>query len=232
MITHSQLGFIPIMKNIHNWYKIWICLSLTQYEFLNLEYPVKKFTKLTIAALMALVFSSAPLKAAEKLPNIGVVNFATCIQESKYGLKEQESLESIKNQLHKSIEDIQGQLNDTVTKLQDSDYLDTLNPEAEKELKAKFQALNEELNRYQAQYYQIMQQANMKLVQVMSDLINEASEKVAKQEKLSLVINREAAFHFAEALDITKKVIGEMDKRFDQEQKIAESTNVKDNSRK
>jgi outer membrane protein len=162
--------------------------------------------------------------ASEKLPSIGIVNFTTCIQESKFGKQEQESLEHIRNQLQKSIEDVHKQLSDTVAKLQDNDYLDTLNPEAEKELKMKFQTLNEELNRYQGQYYQIMQQANMKLVQTMNDRINQASELVAKKEKIALVINREAAFHFSEALDITKKVIDELDKRFEDQNKITNVT--------
>ena len=186
---------------------------------------IKPFTYLFVAVL-------ANMHAVEKLPSIGIVNFATCIQESRFGKQEQDSLESLKNQLQKSIEDIHGQLNDAVTKLQDTDYLDSLNPEAEKELKVKFQTLNEELNRYQGQYYQIMQQANMKLIQSMNDLINQASEQVAKKEKLSLVINREEAFHFSETLDITKKVVEELDKRYEDQKKVLDSTQSKNITKK
>jgi outer membrane protein len=176
-----------------------------------------------VMKLFATLFCAVAIngQAAEKLPSIGIVNFATCIQESKFGKQEQETLETLKTQLQKSIEDIHIQLNDAVTKLQDTDYLDSLNPEAEKELKVKFQTLNEELNRYQGQYYQIIQQANMRLVQTMNDRINHASEQVAKKDKISLVINREAAFHFSDTLDITKKVIDELDKRFEDQSKIA-----------
>lgn len=175
----------------------------------------------SLAALFCLLTISG--QAADKLPSIGIVNFTSCIQESKFGKQEQDSLENLKKQLQKSIEDIHHQLNDAVAKLQDADYLDSLNPEAEKELKVKFQSLNEELNRYQGQYYQIMQQANMRLMQAMNERINIASEQVAKKEKISLVINRDAAFHFADTLDITKKVIEELDKRYEDQSKIANS---------
>ncbi len=188
-------------------------------------------TLLKSVAIVCTLLLAKP-QAAEKTPSIGIVNFATCIQESKFGKQEQSSLESLKNQLQKSIEDIHNQLNDAVTKLQDSDYLDSLNPDAEKELKMKFQTLNEELNRYQGQYYQIMQQANMKLIQIMNDLINQASEQVAKKEKLSLVLNKEIAFHFAEAMDITKKVVEELDKKYDDQKKVAQVTESKNMAQK
>ena len=56
---------------------------------------IKPFTYLFVAVL-------ANMHAVEKLPSIGIVNFATCIQESRFGKQEQDSLESLKNQLQKT----------------------------------------------------------------------------------------------------------------------------------
>lgn len=171
---------------------------------------------------MAMLAPLAAVTAHEKGANIGIVNFGKCIESSKYGLYEQKQFESIKNQLQKAIQDLDDQLNTTSNKLQDKDFIDSLSPEAEKELKQKFQELGEELNRYQAQYYQIMQQANMKLMHTIADLITEASESVAKKAHLSLVLNKEAAFYYAPNLDVTDEVIVEMDKKFDKEGKSLE----------
>ena len=67
-----------------------------------------------------------------------------------------------------------------------------------------------------------MQQANMKLMHTVAELINEASSNVAKKAHLSLVLNKDAAFHYMETLDITDEVIVDMDKKFDKEGKTLE----------
>lgn len=144
-----------------------------------------------------------------------VVNFSTCITDSKYGKKEQENFESLRKQLATLIEDTEKELKDISAKFEDSEYLDSLSPKAEEELKARFQTLNEDLSRYQNQFYQVMQQANMQLIHKMNTQIARASEKVAKDNKISYVINKEACFYFRPDLEMTKQVIAEMDKNFE-----------------
>ncbi len=184
--------------------------------------------KYFVTFCVALLAPFAALKAADKNLNadkhlnIGIVNFGKCIESSKHGQYEQKQFESIKSQMQKAIQDLDEQLSATAAKLQDKDVLDSLSPEAEKALKQKFQELGEELNRYQGQYYQIMQQANMRLMHTVADLINQASETVAKRAHLSLVLNKDAAFHYMAALDITDEVIVEMDKKFEKEGKSLE----------
>lgn len=167
---------------------------------------------------VCLLCAAKPSLYAESRKDIGVVNFATCVTESKLGKHEQEAMENIKNQVASLIKDIEDQLQDATSKLNDSDYLDGLSPEGEQELKMKCMQLREDHDRYQAQFYQIMQQANVKLVQTVSSFINTATEKIAKAKKLSLVVNRDACFSFDENFDITELVIDEMDKAFDQSQ--------------
>jgi len=156
-----------------------------------------------------------------------VVNFSTCITNSKYGKKEQENFENLRKQLAAMIDDTEKELKDLSAKLEDSEYLDSLSPKAEEELKARFQTLNEDLSRYQGQFYQVMQQANMQLVHKMSSQIARASEKVAKDKKLDYVINKEACFYYRPDLDMTQQVITEMDKNFDTD---AKSKKLSDNS--
>jgi outer membrane protein len=155
----------------------------------------------------------------EAKSEIGIVNFTACITDSKLGKKEQESLENVKNQMTSLIKDIEDQLADITGKFNDPDFLDGLSPEGEQELKMKYQSLREEHDRYQGQFYQVMQQANMKLVQTVSSHVNAATDKLAKARNLSLVVNKDACFSFRESFDITNEVIAEMDKVFDEIQR-------------
>jgi outer membrane protein len=157
--------------------------------------------------------------AAESAPNYGVVNFGTCVSDSKLGKQEQASFETLKKQMTTLLEDTEKQLNELSAKFNDPEFLDGLSPEAEEELKTKFRTLNEELGRYQNQYYQVMNQANMRIMQTLQVSINTAAEKVAKEKKLTMVVNKDACFYFTPGLDVTTLVIGEMDKIFAEEVK-------------
>jgi outer membrane protein len=157
--------------------------------------------------------------AAEEIP-YGIVNFGNCLTESKYGKQEQESFEKVREQMISMMGDIEKQLNEIATKFNDPEFVDSLSPEGEQELKAKFQTLSEELNRYQNQYMQIMQQANMRLMQTMSNHISKASETIAKQRKLPMIVREEVCFFFNPSFDITSSIIKEMDKSYDKEHKV------------
>lgn len=146
---------------------------------------------------------------------VGIVNFASCMTDSKLGKQEQANFESLKKQMSTLLEDTEKQLQELAAKFNDQEYLDGLSPEAEAELKNKFQALNEDLQRYQNQFYQVMNQANMRVIQVMSNSISEASEKVAKAKKLGMVVNKEACFFYSSGLEVTPDVISEMDKIYE-----------------
>lgn len=176
---------------------------------------LKKFAGLLLVAFSCLTMGL--VEAAEKPALIGIVNFGECIEVSKFGKLEKKNFENFRNHMVQAITDLDKQLNETATKLQDKEFLDSLSPEAETQLKEKFQSLGEDLNRYQNQYYQAMQQAQMGLMQKLHDLVNEASSLVAKNQKLSMVISKEAAFYYSSSLDITSAVIAELDKRFEKE---------------
>jgi len=166
-----------------------------------------------------LLLTGLTLTATAFGADIGIVNFGTCVSDSKLGKQEQASFEALKKQMATLLEDTEKQLSDLSAKFNDPEYLDGLSPEAEEELKNKFRTLNEELGRYQNQYYQVMQQANMRVMQTLSTSVSTASEKVAKDKKLSMVLTKEAFFYFSPTLDVTTQVIAEMDKNFVPEQK-------------
>lgn len=175
-----------------------------------------------LTLLTALGLSTAAF-AAEPAPQIGIVNFATCVTESQSGKQEQASFEGLKKQMGTLLDDTEKQLSEIATTLNDPEKLDALSPEAEQELKGKYQTLSEEMGRYQNQYYQVLNQANMRLIQTMSAAINSASEKVAKQKKLAMILNKEACFFYSPALEVTPFVIAEMDKTFQENTKKQEA---------
>ncbi|MCB1073895.1 MAG: OmpH family outer membrane protein, partial [Chlamydiia bacterium] len=158
----------------------------------------------------------------------GIVNFTTCITESKYGQQEQEAFDDVRNKITAIMTDLEGQLTEIATKLQDPEFVDSLSPEAEQEMKSRFQSMNEELGRYQSQYYQVMNQANMKLIQLMSSYVAQASESIEKKQKLSVVLNKEACFYYEAKQDITAAVISEMDKNFENDAKAQKATAATD----
>lgn len=161
--------------------------------------------------ITASAFASEPTSA------FGVVNFGTCVSDSKVGQQEQASFENLKKQMSSLVEETEKQLNEISAKFGDPDFLDGLSPEAEEELKNKYRALSEDMQRYQNQYYQVMNQANMRIVQILSTNINAASEKVAKEKNIQFIVNKDACFYYAPSMDITASIIAEMDKGYDQE---------------
>ncbi len=172
--------------------------------------------KTLFATLATLSLCAADVAAPEPKPSVGVVNFSNCMTDSKVGKQEQSSFDSLKNQMTSLLEDSEKQVNELAGKFNDAEYMDGLSPEAEEEMKGKFRLLSEEMNRYQNQYYQVLNQANMKIVQTMGGKIQDASEAVAKTKKLTLVMNKEACFFHTPTLDVTSFVIAEMDKTYEQ----------------
>jgi len=161
---------------------------------------------------------------AAETPLIGVVNFASCIAESKAGKKEQENMESIRKQMSTLIDDTEKELKEISSKFEDTEYLDSLSPKAEEELKVKFQALQDDLGRYQNQFYQVLNHANYQMIQKISTTISKAAEKVAGQKTLDYVMNKEACFYIRPDLDVTSLVIAEMDKDFELDVKAKKLT--------
>lgn len=176
---------------------------------------MNKRTFLAISCLGASLFAS------EKA-SIGVVNFASCITESKSGQKEQEGMENIRKQMSSTIENTEKELKEISAKFEDTEFLDSLSPKAEEELKLKYQTLQDDLGRYQNQFYQVLQHSQYQVIQKMSGEIVKAAEVVAKEHHLELIVNKEACFYNRPDLDVTQSVIQQMDKSFESNKKLLE----------
>lgn len=172
--------------------------------------------KMIITALFAsfLIFSPmAVVKAhAEKC---GVVNFKECVEKSKSGMHEQSSFEALKKQAEEVMKEKEKTLSEVTSKLNDPDYLDSLSQEAKAELQHKYRSISQEMAQQQQQLYQTLTQANYKVVQKLTEEVNDAAKVVAQNENFDLIINEDASFYYSAALDITDKIIKEMNNSFD-----------------
>ncbi len=169
-------------------------------------------TFLSAATLFGLVAATA---IAAENPVIGVVNFASCVTESKAGKKEQENMEMMRNQLSSLVEGAEKELHEISAKLEDTEYLDSLSPKAEEDLKLRHQALQEDLGRYQNQFYQVLSHAQYQMMQKLNSTISKAAENIASLKHLDYVINKELCFYVRPDFDVTTLVISEMDKNFE-----------------
>ncbi len=159
----------------------------------------------------------------KKTLNLGVVNFKTCVEKSKLGKKEQEGFDAMKKHMESLLDEKEKALNEMASKFND-DYLDTLSPEAETELKRKFRTMSQDLNQTQNQYYQTLNQENFKVLQKISGSVASCSAKVAKEKALDLILNEDSLFYYAPELDISTYVIKEMDALFDSSEKSNSGT--------
>ena len=149
---------------------------------------------------------------------IGIVSFANCIQESKYGKKEQSTLKALQNQITSLVKDTEQQLQEIATKLNDPEYIDTLSPEGEQELKIKFQNHQEDLMRYQQQYSEFINQANYKVMQTMFFHIKNAAKIVSEKLNLDYVLDENSVICNNAGIEVTKQVIQELDMLFEKEE--------------
>ncbi len=147
-------------------------------------------------------------------PKVALVNFRTCVETSKSGKQEQANFDKMKKQMEDVLHEKEKTLKELSTKFNDEDYIDSLSSEAEAELKHKFRSLNQELAQHQQQFFQVLQQANFKIIQKMTEEINEAAKIVAKKKNLDMIVNEEGTFFFNPSMDISTEIVKEMDLKF------------------
>jgi len=153
---------------------------------------------------------------------VGVVNFKSCLEKSKLGKEEQARFDAIKKQMETAIEEKEKELNALAPKFTE-EYIDTLTPEAEQELKQKFKNISQDLSQQQNQYYHLLNQTNYQIMQKLNDAIAVAAQVVAKDKKIDLIVNEEACFYYAESFDCSEAVVAEMDKLFVKEAAASKS---------
>ena len=178
--------------------------------------------KLQYTALLASMLMTAALSAdTNKAAKIAVVNTKKCLEESKKGKQEQANFEKMKSQMENVLQEKEKGLEDIESKLNDEDYVDSISSEAEADLKRKRRTLRQEAMQLQSQYMQTLQQANYKIIQNLAETINKASSEVAKKDGYDLVLNDEATSYYNHDLDISEKIVTEMNTIFETESKEA-----------
>lgn len=154
---------------------------------------------------------------------VGVVNFKDVVEHSKYGKLEQSNFEMLKKQMESVLEEKEKTLTEISNKFNDPDYIDSLSSDAELELKHKFRMINQELGQIQSQYYQTLNQANMKILQKLNELVSKASTTIAKENRFDLILNDDGGFYYSPELDISKKIIAALDVQYEAEMKSNQS---------
>ncbi|AAP05225.1 OmpH family outer membrane protein [Chlamydia caviae] len=146
---------------------------------------------------------------------LGVVSLKRCLEESAFGKKETEELENMKQQFSKNSEKMEEELTALYNKLQDEDYMESLSTSASDELRKKFESLSGEYNALQSQYYQTLNQSNMKRVQKLIQEVKKASEVLRVKEGLSAILNDEIVLSIASSADKTNEIIKILDESFE-----------------
>jgi outer membrane protein len=161
--------------------------------------------------------------AADQQFRVGIVNTKRCLEESKLGKQEQVNFEKMKHQMESILQDKERVLEEIETKLNDDDYMDSISDEAANELKRKKRSIRNEGMQLQSQYMQTLQQANLKIVQKLTDVISRASAQVAQDtttgQPVDVILTDEACTYYAPRLDVSDRVIAKMNAIFDAEQK-------------
>lgn len=169
------------------------------------------------AALLCSATPALTSQSPSQSVKVSIVNFKTCVEQSKSGKQEQASFDALKKKMESTLEEKEKTLTEIANKLEDPDYVDSLSPEAETEMKRKFRGLNQELSQLQNQYMQALNQTNVKVIQKLNELISKASATYAQQNNIDAVLNSEGAFYNSPALDISKEIIIIMDQQFEKE---------------
>ncbi len=175
---------------------------------------MKKNLFILIITASALALGNAKAFAVAQ---IGIVNFKECVEKSKQGVQEKGSFEALKNQMMTTLEKSDKDIAELAAKLEDQDYMDGLSPVAEEELKMQFQQLSQEFSRYQNQYYQLLNQANYRMLQTLHTIVANAADQIRKDKNLIAVFNQDSFFAYDEYLDLTNDVISKMNAEFTEE---------------
>jgi Skp family chaperone for outer membrane proteins len=140
-----------------------------------------------------------------------------CFDQSKAGHSARDTLENMNKQMTAALEEVDRQIEEISAQLDDENNRDSMTPEAEKQLQDKFESLSQERELRRMQFSQQMNQSQMMIMQKIYDHVSRASEKVAKEMNLDLIVQEDSTLYFAAALDITQPVLQTMDKMSEEE---------------
>ena len=177
----------------------------------------------TLSAACWMLSSFADVGAEESSSvHVGVISTKKIFEESKLAQEGQKTYQKLKNQMDSALEAKLAAFQEIERQEKDEDYMESLSKEAAGELRLKKKGIEEEANRIQGQYFQLIQQARGKVMQKLLDQVGVASKKIAEQsvdgKKLDLILSDESCTYFTPKLDVTSKVVVEINAMYDAEQ--------------
>jgi outer membrane protein len=179
---------------------------------------MKNKTLLLCSLLGAAFFLSSAAPTAGQAKTVAVVSFKACIEGSKIGKQQQAKFKELEKQMKMAIDAREKELNELAAKLK-PEFLDTLTPEKENELRASYEMAVHEFEQMQGQQYSLLHQTNDELFQELNVVISQAAKEVAAAKGFELVVNDGACFFYAPSLDISSLIIEQLDKQFANNQK-------------
>lgn len=186
----------------------------------KLFYTILSTTFLVAISLSSISYAQSTGGNLNYPIRIGIVNTKKCLENSKLGKAEQANFEKMKSQMESVLQTKERELEEVENKLNDDDYMDGISDEVANELRNKKRNIKKDGMGLQSQYMQTLQQANMKIIQKLSDAISKASKQVAQDpsNNLNLIFTDDATTFYAPDIDVTDKIVARMNSIYDQEQ--------------
>lgn len=178
---------------------------------------MKKTICLTLTTLL-LGFKATALSAT------GIVNPTSCMEKSKFAAAKRSELDSFGKELQAKLETLHKEYKELEDKLKNTEYVDSITPEAEKNLENEKAAKAQKLGMAQSEFSQMMQQKQMEFYQSLQENIGIAAAEVATEKELANIASKDLFFFFDSNLDVTDDVIAKMDQIY--EKKEADSAKL------
>ena len=167
--------------------------------------------------LMSMLALLGCLSLQANQTKVGIVSVYECAKQTKLSKVEQENLQKMKQQFENQFTEKEKERNELAKQFEDPNFLDGLTPDKEKELNEQLQKMNQELMMMEGQFSQTINMAYNQFVTLINYAIKQACEKIAQEEQLDLVQRSDNLFYFQNYLDLTSKVVVEMDKQYDEQ---------------
>ncbi len=176
---------------------------------------MKKLFYSSCLLLLSLAPTASCTPSSSSSGIVGVVNIKRCFEDSALGKKEAADFEAMKSKFSKNVEKVEEELSALYGKINNEDYMESLSSEAVEELRKKFEELSGEYNTLQSQYYQILNQHQMKRLQYFLEEVKKASEIVRAREGLHIILNEDSVLASVSAADQTDSVIKALNEAFE-----------------
>jgi len=140
------------------------------------------------------------------------------MEKSKFASAKREEIEGFGKELQVKLETLHKEYKEVEEKLKNTEYVDSITPEAEKALENEKAAKAQKLGMAQSEFSQMMQQKQMEFYQALQENIGEAAQQIAAEKSFDNIASKDLFFFFDQKLDVTDEVVAKMDELYEQKQ--------------